>query len=74
MIVGFWTRLVAVLQIPIMASAFFLLHLGQGFFMSGALLDTPAGPRAVVGGYEYSLLVLVATLAEALLGPGACLT
>ena len=72
LIVGLWTRVVALLQVPIMASAFFLLHLGQGFFMRGALIDTPAGPRPAVGGYEYSLLVLVATLAQALLGPGAC--
>ena len=69
---GFWTRVIALLQIPIMASAFFLLHLAQGFFMSATLIDSPAGPRAIPVGYEYTLLVLVATLAQALLGPGAC--
>ena len=72
LIVGLWTRIVAILQVPIMASAFFLLHLAQGFFMSATLIDSPAGPRAVPAGYEYSMLVLAATLALALLGPGAC--
>ena len=72
MIVGLWTRVVALLQIPIMASAFFLLHLAQGFFMSATLIDSPAGLHAIPAGYEYSLLVLAATLALCLLGPGAC--
>jgi putative oxidoreductase len=72
LILGLWTRVVALLQTPIMASALFLLHLAQGFFMRATLVDSPAGPRAVAVGYEYSLLVLVATLVLALLGPGAC--
>jgi len=70
-IVGLWTRVIALLQVPIMASALFLLHLAQGFFVRATLIDSPAGPRPTVGGYEYELLVLVATLALALLGPGA---
>ncbi len=69
-LVGLWTRLTALLQVPIMASAAFLLHFPQGFFMRGILLDAAKG-QTVAGGYEYALLVLVATLAVALLGPGA---
>lgn len=69
-LIGLWTRLAALLQVPIMASAVFLLHLPQGFFMRGIILDA-AKTQTVAGGYEYSLLVLVATLALALLGPGA---
>jgi putative oxidoreductase len=69
MIVGFLTRWAALAQIPIMASAVFLLHLRQGFFMRGIIVDATAG-RAIAGGYEYALLVLVATVAVVLLGPG----
>lgn len=65
LILGLWTRWVALAQVPIMASAVFLLHLRQGFFMKGIILD------AAAGGYEFSLVVLVATLALVLLGGGA---
>jgi putative oxidoreductase len=59
LVIGLWTRAAALANVPVMASAVFLLHLPQGFFMSGA------------GGYEFTLTVLVATLAVMLLGPGA---
>ncbi len=63
-------RLAALLQVPIMASVLFLLHLGQGFLLRGIVVDAAAG-RAVAGGYEYALLGLAVTLALALLGGGA---
>jgi uncharacterized membrane protein YphA (DoxX/SURF4 family) len=53
-----------------MAAAVFLLHLPQGFFMNGIILDAASG-RAIAGGYEFTLTVLVATLAVMLLGAGA---
>ena len=56
---GLWTRWAALVNLPIMAGAFFLVHLKQGFFMGRD------------GGYEYVLLVLAATLAQVFLGPGA---
>ena len=59
LILGLWTRWAALVNLPIMAGAFFLVHLKQGFFM---------GPG---GGYEYALLVLASTLAVVFLGPGA---
>ena len=59
LVIGLWTRVAALVNVPVMASAVFLLHLPQGFFMSGA------------GGSEFTLTVLVATLALMLLGPGA---
>ena len=65
-VVGFWTRLAAVLNLPIMASAVLLMHLSQGFFMRGVVSD---GRTSVVG-YEFSLLVLACTIAIALIGPG----
>ena len=70
MLLGVWTRVAALLQIPIMASALFFLHYAQGFFLRVEAVETAAGPRPIVGGYEYALLVLAATLALALLGPG----
>ena len=45
--------------ICLMAGALFAVHLKQGFFMGKD------------GGYEYALLVLGATIAQALLGAGA---
>lgn len=69
LVIGLGTRIAAVLQIPIMASATFLLRWPQGFFLRAFVVDPGTG-RAVAGGYEYDLLVLVATCALALLGPG----
>jgi len=63
-IIGLWTRWAALANVPPVASAVFLLHFRQGFFM------TPVGPTSV-GGYEFSLTVLVATIALSLLGSGA---
>ena len=70
LVIGLWTRAAALVNVPVMASAVFLLHLPQGFFMNGIVLDAAAG-RAIAGGYEFTLTVLVATLAVMLLGPGA---
>jgi putative oxidoreductase len=69
LILGLWTRWAAVAQLPIMASAFFLHHLKQGFFLTGIVVD-PARGVAVAGGYEYVLLVLAATVTLVLAGGG----
>jgi putative oxidoreductase len=63
-IIGLWTRWAALANVPPMASAVFLLHLQQGFFMK------PIGPTSV-GGYEFSLTILIATIALVFLGSGA---
>jgi putative oxidoreductase len=70
LILGLWTRAAALAQVPIMASAFFLHHLGQGFFMKGIVVDAGRGV-VVAGGYEHTLLVLAATITLALAGGGA---
>jgi putative oxidoreductase len=70
LVVGLWTRWAALAQLPIMASALFLLHFGQGFFLRGIALDQAAG-QVMVGGMEYDLLVLVATVTLVLTGAGA---
>jgi uncharacterized membrane protein YphA (DoxX/SURF4 family) len=53
MVIGYWTRLAAFVQLPIMVSAVAMLHWRQGF-----------------NSLEFPLLVLVATVAVVLLGPG----
>jgi putative oxidoreductase len=70
LLLGLWTRVAALAQVPIMASATFLLHFPQGFMLKVQTIETPGGPRTIVAGYEYALLVLVATLALALTGAG----
>lgn len=70
LVVGLFTRVAAFAQTPIMASALFLLHWPQGFFLHAAAVETPNGQRLVTLGYEYALLVLVATVACGLIGPG----
>ena len=70
LILGLWARWAAVAQLPIMASAFFLHHLRQGFFLTGIVVD-PAKGIAIAGGYEYVLLILAATLTLVLAGGGA---
>ena len=67
-LLGLWTRIAAVLNLPILFGAFFLLHLPQGFFMRGAIRE--AGERAAAVGYELSFLVLACTIAVALIGAG----
>jgi putative oxidoreductase len=59
LILGLWTRWAALAQVPSMATAVVLIHWKQGFFMSAG------------GGYEFALLVLVATVALVLTGGGA---
>jgi putative oxidoreductase len=59
LILGILVRVAALVNIPIMAGALVFVHLKQGFFMGKD------------GGYEYALLVLGATIAQALLGAGA---
>lgn len=70
LVVGLWTRVAALAQVPITASALFFVRWPEGFFMRGAVVDAAKG-RAVAAGYEYTLLVLVATFAIAMLGAGA---
>jgi putative oxidoreductase len=70
LVLGLWTRWAALAQVPIIASAFFLHHLRQGFFLTGIVVDQARGV-AIAGGYEYTLLVLAATVTLVLAGGGA---
>ncbi len=68
-IVGLWTRVAVLLNIPIMASVVALLQWRQGFYMKAVVVDTAAG-KAMPIGYELPLLVLACTVAVALIGAG----
>ena len=60
LILGLLVRWAALANIPIMAGALWFVHLQQGFFILGGK-----------SGYEYVLVLLGATIAQALLGAGA---
>lgn len=60
LILGLMVRWAALANIPLMAGAFWFVHLQQGFFIFGSKI-----------GYEYVLVLLGATIAQALLGAGA---
>ena len=58
LVIGFYPRIGALLNVPVMAGAVLFVHAKQGFFMSRE------------GGYEYALFLLLATVASAFLGGG----
>ena len=60
LILGLLVRWAALANIPIMAGALWFVHLRQGFFIFDGK-----------NGYEYVLVLLGATIAQALLGAGA---
>ena len=60
LILGLMVRWAALANIPTMAGALWFVHLQNGFFILGSKT-----------GYEYVLVLLGATIAQALLGAGA---
>ena len=60
LILGILVRWAALANVPVVAGALWFVHLSQGFFVFGSK-----------NGYEYLLLLLAATVAQALLGAGA---
>ena len=67
LILGLWTRVAALANLVVMLGALVFVHLPQGYFIKGVLVDNT--PRAA--GYEYVLLLVGAPLAQVLLGGGA---
>ncbi|HET6366841.1 MAG TPA: DoxX family protein [Pseudomonadales bacterium] len=67
LILGLWTRVAALANLLVMLGALFFVHLPQGYFLKAVLANNTAQPA----GYEYVLLLVGATLAQALLGGGA---
>jgi len=60
LILGIWTRIVAILAVPILLGAIFTVHGAAGFFFTN--------PH---GGWEYPAFWIVALLVQSLLGNGA---
>lgn len=60
LILGIMVRWAALANVPAFAGALWFVHLQQGFFIWGSKY-----------GYEYVLVLLGATIAQALLGAGA---
>jgi len=60
LILGLWTRAVAILLTPILLGAIFTVHGHAGFFFTNAN-----------GGWEYPAFWIVALIVQALLGDGA---
>lgn len=69
LVLGYLTRLGALVNVVIMGGAVFLVHFSEGFFLHGKIVDGAAG-KAVVGGYEYAFILLMASVAILLLGSG----
>lgn len=70
LILGVFTRIAAMANLPIMMGAVVLFQFDQGFFLRGVIIDAARGKADVVG-YEYALFVPAATLAQCFLGTGA---
>ena len=69
LVFGLLTRLGALVQVVIMGGAVFFVHLAQGFFMHGIIVDAAAG-KAIAGGYEFPLSLLMGSIAILLSGSG----
>lgn len=69
LVFGLLTRLGALVHVVIMAGAVYFVHLDQGFFLKGIIVDAAAG-KAIAGGYEYAFTLLANSIAMLLLGGG----
>ena len=69
LVFGLLTRLGALVHVVIMGGAVFFVHLAQGFFMHGIIVDAATG-KAIVGGYEYALSLLMGSIAILISGSG----
>ena len=67
MILGLWTRLAALVNLVVVLGALGFVHLQQGFFIHGVLVDG----KAQAAGYEYVLTLAGVTIASVLSGGGA---
>jgi len=66
MIVGLWTRWAALSNLLVVLGALVFVHLHQGFFIHGVLVDG----KAQAAGYEYVLTLVGVTIASVLSGGG----
>ena len=66
---GLFTRINALIHGFVMLTAIAAVHGGQGFFLKAVIVDA-ASNSAVVGGFEYALVLMVVSLSLAITGPG----
>ena len=66
---GLFTRINALVHGLVMLVAATTAHGAQGFFLNAVIVDA-ANNTAVVGGFEYALVLTVASLSLAFTGPG----
>lgn len=69
LVLGAWTRWAATANALVMLVSLVRVHLAQGFFLKGVIVDAAAA-RATAAGYEYPLLLVAATFALVFLGSG----
>jgi putative oxidoreductase len=69
LVLGLFTRWAALVNVPVMLAVVLLVQLNDGFFLRAVVTDASPG-RATVVGYEYALVVLIATIAQFFLGGG----
>jgi putative oxidoreductase len=69
LVLGLWTRWAALVNVPVMLVVVLLIQLSEGFFLRAVITETSRGKAHVVG-YEYAMVVLVATIAQFFLGGG----
>jgi putative oxidoreductase len=68
-VLGFFTRWAALVNVPVMLVVVLILQLNEGFFLRAVMTEAARGKTLVVG-YEYALVVLIATIAQFFLGGG----
>ncbi|MEE9274998.1 MAG: DoxX family protein [bacterium] len=69
LLAGYYTRLGALVNLVIVSGAVIFVHRTQGFFMTGIIINAKQG-QAITGGYEFTLLLAIATLVVLFLGSG----
>jgi len=69
LVLGLFTRWAALVNVPVMLVVVLVLQLNDGFFLRAVMTEASRGKAHVVG-YEYALLVLIATIAQFFLGGG----
>ncbi len=69
LVLGFFTRWAALVNVPVMLVVVLVLQLNDGFFLRAVMTEAGRGKPHVVG-YEYALVILIATIAQFFLGGG----
>jgi putative oxidoreductase len=69
LVLGFFSRWAALVNVPVMLVVVLVIQLNDGFFLRAVITEASPGKAHVVG-YEYALVVLIATIAQFFLGGG----